>query len=376
MRRGLFGLAFASVLKAKAALWDDSTWSLAGQTGAITGYDSNLFTVNNGPGDAFATLRASLGLSRKDTEYSFETEAWFDWTSFLRETGDDSFDPGVRMTLLYPANVDAQPTQAMEVHWIRTTAANLDVGQRITQEDALAKYEGNLVDTGKSVIAGRVSFDRDEYLGVEFDTINTAAFGTTFSYLPNDLYRAGLGYDLTLGQSVPNAPGTADLDQTEHAFTFRLSGEFTPKLTGKISVGAAYSEYSGSFYHYEWDAVAGIDLVWKPRERLSISAEVARGPTFNPDGDVDLATSATLEVEQELGRGFAIHAQLMGGRTDHERTTTFRIDRFWGTGAGVRYNFSGKLIASVDYDWTRQDSDVLRYTYRRQVVSGKVAYNF
>jgi opacity protein-like surface antigen len=342
----------------------------------IAGYDSNLFAVNGGPGDGFATLRPMLELSRKDAEYSLVTEAWFDWTSFAKEVGDDSFDPGVRITLLYPANVDLLPTQSAEVHWIRTTAANLDVGQRITHEDALAKYEGDLVNTGKSAVAGRVSLDRDEYVGVGFDTIDTAVLGATFSYLPDDLYRAGVGYDLTLGQSQPNASGMTNLDQTEQAFTLQWSGEFTPKITGKISVGAAYSRYTGSFYHYEWDAIAEVDLVWRPRERLSISAEAARGPTFNPDGDVDLDSSVRLEVLQELQGGLAISSYLMGGRTDHERTTIFRTDNFWGTGAGMKYDLGGKVKAFVDYEWTRQESDVLRYAYRRQVVSAKVTYSF
>jgi hypothetical protein len=376
MRRWSVGLAFASVLKARGAFWEDSNWSVSGQASLIAGYDSNLFAVEDGPGDGFATLRPLLELYRKDAEYSLKAEAWFDSTSFVKEVGDDSFDPGMRITMLYPANVDSLPTQSAEIHWIRTTAANVDVGQRITQEDTLAKYEGDLANTGKSAISGRISFDRDEYLGLEFDTIDTAVLGTTFSYLPNDLYRAGVGYDLTLGQSQPNASGITDLDQTEQAFTFQWSGEFTPKITGKISVGAAYSRYTGSFYHYEWDAISVADLVWTPRERLSISAEAERGPIFNPDGDVDLDSSVRLEVLQELESGLAFSSYLMAGRTDHERTTIFRTDNFWGTGAEMKYDLSGKLKAFVDYEWIRQESDVSRYAYRRQVVSAKVSYSF
>lgn len=376
MGRSLAVLVGALALKARAALWEDPLWALSGQMSATAGYDSNLFAVNEGPGDAFASLMPSLKLSRRDSLLGFDMEAWIDWTTFLRQTGSDATNPGFRMTLAYPANVETWTIQSAEVHWIRTTSVNFDVGQRISQEDVLAKYEGDLVDTGKTSVIGRLLLDRDEFLGAAFNTIDTESLGTTVDYSPDDLFRTGLGYDLTVGASQPNRPGLAALDQTEQAFTIGAEGEFTPKITGVVSLGAAYSDYTGSYSHYEWDLIAGADISWKPRERLVLDLQVARAPSFNANGDVDVGTSVILGVTQDLGHGFTVRASTQLGRTKHERTVTYRTDAIEGAGIAANYDLTGMLTASAGCNWTRQDSDISRYTYRRHLVTGKLTYKF
>jgi Putative beta-barrel porin 2 len=374
--RWIWVLAFAWTVGARAALWESPLWSLSGQASATVGYDSNLFAINDGPGDAFATFRPSLILSRKDSMLNFETEVWNNWTTFLRETGDDASDPGIRMSLSYPANVGSEQTEYAEIHWIRTTAVDPDVGQRVSQDDAFAKYEGDLFDFAKTSILGRFSFDRDEFLGAAFVTNETASAGTTVAYSLNDLFKAGVGYDLTVGRSDPNTSGFSALDQTEQAVSFQAQGEFSPKVTGKASVGAAFSDYSGSFVRSEWDTVASADLSWEPRDRLVIDLQALRAPNFNADGDIDLTSTLGLGVRQELPNGFAVRARVDAGSVSHEPSAPHRSDSIEGAGAGIDYNLTGKLTASLAYDWTRQDSTIARYTYRRQVVSGQIVYKF
>lgn len=376
LSRWLFGLACAFALKARAALWEDPMWGLSGEASLTAGYDSDLFAIDGGPGDSFASFRPSLVLSRKDSLLNLEIEAWNDWTTFLKLTGNDSSDPGFRMKLSYPANIDSMPTQEAEVYWIRTTDANVDVGLRVSRDDALAKYQGDLYDMAKASVAGRISFDRDEYLGAAYTTIETASAGTTLAYALNDLFKAGVGYDVTLGQSEPNSPGLGSLFQREQAITFQAQGEFTPKLTGNVSLGGAQSNYTGSFSHSEWDVVAGADLSWEPRERLVIDLQALRAPSFNANGDIDLISTVGLEVRQELPDGFTARANADAGRTAHERTSIYRTDAIEGAGVGLGYSLTEKLTASAEYDWKRQDSDVSRFTYRQHVVTGQVQYKF
>lgn len=374
--RSLATLAGLVALHANAALWEDQLWAVSGEADVTAGYDSNLYAITDGPGDSFAEFKPSLDLSRKDSLLNFNADAWVNWTTFLKHTNDDATDPGLRLTLSYPANVDELITQAGEFHWIRTTAVDVDIGQRVSQDDLLAKYEGDIINTGKTAVVGRVSFDRDEYLGAPFDTIDTAALGTSAFYSPDNLFRAGLGYDLTLGRSQPNSPGLPSLDETEQAFTIQAEGEFTPKLTGKFSIGAGYTRYTGSFSNSEWDTVASGGVVWTPRDRLAFDLQVVRAPYFSADGDADINTSAVLGVTQGLGNGFSVKAHVQDGLTNYERTTTYRTDTIKGTGAGVAYDLTGKLTASAGCDWTRQDSDLFPFTYRRYVATGELTYKF
>jgi hypothetical protein len=375
---GFAALVFLGALAApvRAALWEDPLWALSGQADATVGYDSNIFAVDDGPSDSFATFKPLLDLSRKDSLLDFETEAWTTFTNFQRDTGTDSIDPGFLMKLSYPANVDSAATQSAEVHWIRSTAVNLDVGGRVSQDDALAKYEGDVLDTGQSSVTARGSFDRDEYLGAAYTTIDTASLGATASYSPNALFRAGFGYDLTLGRSEPNTPGLGALDQTEQALTFQASGEFTPKVTGKLSFGAADADYWGSFSHSEWDAVAAADVTWMPVERLSLDVQVQRGPYFSANGDFDMSSSVTLVVRQELPGGVSVWASGTAGNTDHDRVVTYRSDAIEGAAAGLGYNLTGRLTATFGYTWTKQLSDVATYTYTRDVVTCGITYRF
>jgi Putative beta-barrel porin 2 len=371
----VFSLAAWSA--ARAAVWEDPLWALSAKADVTAGYDSNLFGIDGGPGDDFATYRPSLLLSLKDSPITLDTEAWVSWTTFDRETGNDSIDPGVRMTLAFPANApDTVPTQTAEVHWIRSTSLNVDIGGRVSQDDAQASYAGNLVNTGKLVVDGRADLDRDEYLGSAYTTVDTGTVGTTVSYSPQELFKAGVGYDLTVGRSVPNAGGAGTLDRTEHAFTAQAGGEFGPEVTGSVAAGAAYSDYTGYFAYSEWDTIATADLVWKPRERLSLDLKASRAPSFNADGNVDLDSTIGLTIRQELPRGFAVHADGMVGRAAHERVVTYRTDDLEGGGGGLDYNLTGKLLVSLSYDWTHQDSDVYPFTYQRHVVTGEVQYSF
>lgn len=378
-RRALWAAAVSLVswTAARAAVWEDPSWALTAKADVTAGYDSNLFGIDGGPSDDFATYRPSLLLERKDSPLTLDTEAWVGWTTFDRETGNDSVDPGVRLTLAFPANApDTQPTQTAEVHWIRSTSLNVDVGGRVSQDDAQASYAGNLVDTGKLVVDGRADLDRDEYLGSAYTTVDTATAGTTVSYSPQELFKAGLGYDVTVGRSVPNTGGAGTLDRTEQAVTAQATGEFGPEVTGSVAAGAAYSDYTGYFAYSEWDAIAAADLVWKPRERLSLDLKASRAPSFNADGNVDVDSTVSLTVRQELPRGLAVHADGMVGRASHERVVTYRTDELEGAGSGLDYNLTGKLVVSVDYEWTHQDSDVYPFTYQRHVVTGQVQYSF
>jgi hypothetical protein len=374
--RWLLGLALACAVRANASLWEGPLWAFSAQASATAGYDSNLFAINNGTGDSFASFQPSLALSRKDSLLNFRTEVWNNWTTFLRETADDSSDPGVRMTLSYPATVESLPSQDAEIHWIRTTDVNTDVGQRVSQDDVLARYDGDLIDFAKTSILGRFSFDRDEFLGAAFSTNETVSAGATVAYSLNDLFKAGVGYDLTVGRSDPNTPGFGSLDQTEQAVTLQAQGEFTPKVTGKASVGAAFSDYTGIFVHSEWDTVASADIAWTPRDRLVIDLQAQRSPSFNADGEIDLTSSVQLGIRQDLPEGFAVRASVDEGLVDHEPATPHRTDTFEGAGVGCDYSLTGKLTASLAYSWTRQDSDIARFMYRRQVVSGQMLYKF
>jgi opacity protein-like surface antigen len=371
------GVALAASAAARAALWEDPRWAVTGTAEVTAGYDSNLFAVNSGPSDDFATFRPSVDLTRKDSPFAFDTTAWASWTNFDRLTGDDSFDPGVKLTLSYPADTaQTIATQSAEIHYIRSTSVNLDVGDRLSQDDAFAGYAGNLLDTGKLLIDGRASFDRDEYLGSAYTTVNTATFGSTVSYAPQELFKAGVGYDLTFGRSEPNTSGYQALDRTEQAVTLQVAGEFTPKVTGTASIGEAYSQYTGYSSYDAWDVVAGADLTWKPLERLAIDLKAARAPSFDADGDVDVNSTVTLSLLQELRGGFAVHADGTIGRSVHQQIVTYRTDNIEGAGAGLDYNLTGKLVATLGYEWTHQNSDIEHFTYQRDVVTVQLTYKF
>ena len=375
LQAGLIALAAMLPSRAAAAAWEDHDWALTGNAAALFGYDSNLFAVSDGPSDSFMTFTPSLTLARKDTLTGLGADAWASWTGFARETGSDSFDPGVRLWLAYPENTGAITTQQAEIHWERITDVNVDVGQRVSQNDALAKYQGDLFDAAKTDLSGRVSVEQDAFLGSEFTTITTGSAGATLSYSPDDLTRSGLGYDVTFGRSQPNSPGPS-LDREEHAFTFQALGEFTPKLTGSLSVGGAYSSYSGAFSHSEWDAVANVDLTWEPWEKLYLDMKAVREPSFNADGNVDVNSRLELLVRQELTGGFAVHVDANVGHADHEVIVTYRSDDTEGGGAGLEYNLTGRLVVSANYEFTRQDSDVPLFTYTRHVATARLTLKF
>ena len=158
--------------------------------------------------------------------------------------------------------------------------------------------------------------------------------------------------------------------------TLQAAGEFTPKVTGTAAIGEAYSQYTGYFTHSDWDLVAAADLTWKPSQRLALDLKASRAPSFNADGDVDVNSTLALSIQQEVIGGFTVRADGTVGRSSHDQIATYRTDQIEGAGAGLDYNLTGKLVATLGYQWTHQDSDVSHFAYRRHVVTLQATYKF
>lgn len=375
-RRFLFGLALAMALRARAAVWEDPSWVLGARLDEKLEYDSNVFAIHNGPGDTFSSLTPTLDVANKDSLTGIDLQGWVNWTAFRSQTGNDSFDPGVRLTVAFPLNVPELQTEDAEFHWIRSSDTNVDVGARVSQEDALARYEGDLAGTGKTTLVGRADLDRDAYLGSGYSTNETAGLGASLLYSPFDLLRVGAGLDGVLGRSEPNSPGLDSVREWESAFAVQAEGQFTPKLTGKASLGEAYVSYRGAFVHDSWDLLAKAAVTWQPREETAVEFKVERAPLFSPIGDVDLMTSVSAQVRETLATGWTATAGVSLGRTAHNRSTTFRTDSVEAASAGLSYTLGSRFVASVTLGRIHQDSDVLLYTYRSTTVTGEVSYSF
>lgn len=376
IRRRLAALALASLTALSArALTLPADWLLQPALEVRAGYDSNLFARAGGAGDGFAEIRPVLTLARPPARAAISTEISARALTFLNHAEENSVDPALLVTYLYPDQEGVFAPDEIRLSVSRSTDANADLGRRVRETERTFRWGDTLVSSAKTALQAHVELQRLSYSDWDLNTNDLAAAGLALAFISNEKLQLGAGYDFSLSRSTPALGGQRSVLR-EHALTFHGRGEFTPAIAGLWYVGVAHTGYGGPMARSDFAIIAGVNDTWTLRERLQLVATIDRHVYFSPLGDAVTETAAGLEIRQEFSRGFSASLGADAVHRAYRQTSVYRRDNLFPFRIGLAYTIRPEFTASLDARWSRQESDWAFRNYRRTTLAVSVKKSF
>jgi hypothetical protein len=114
---------------------------------------------------------------------------------------------------------------------------------------------------------------------------------------------------------------------------------------------------------------------WTIRASLDETLGISTIPTAtSPLGTSTRVTTALLQSDYSLSRVWTAGARF--GYVETQYTGTPRVDNAWLAGASFNYNFWRNMTLTIDYQFTKQDSNVPLNNFTRNVVTAGATYRY
>jgi hypothetical protein len=352
----------------RGSIWESSSWTLLGTATGRTGYDSNLTFNSDGLGDGFGTADGGLKLERLNSLAKTEIDADAAETVFWNHRAPSQLDASALLSIQYPVVDYELPQYAVSAGWVRTTAADPELNERLTVEKSTADIGGRVVTSGQFGLDADVDSYLYDYttngLGRNYQT--ELKLGPAFN--PTPLTELSANFSAGWGESSGNATMPAPVRDTSEAYTLQYKGEILPKVTSSIFGGVTHVSYRGGFEQSSTLPTSGGELAWtiSPGEVLSGGVSLTTG--FAPDGETQRTQAGTLDYRQNLGDLWSIDLLFKPERYSDRSTGSVRTDTNVSGGVTLTYAPSGRFEASVGYNPMHQTSNLAQADFTRSLV--------
>jgi hypothetical protein len=377
-RFALLGL-LCSATGAQGSLWESPGWAVTGTLGGAMGYDSNLTTSHDGPGDLFVVAKPYLTFLRRNSSTDFRINGGVTQTEFVNHRQPTQTDLTFDTVYAYPNSVDNLiPIYRAEASWLRSSQPNQYLGERVRFEQTTVEAEGYLPLTGKLGVRGIADFDTTNYDNDRFNQNSRggAFIGLTYQRVPHN--ELSLNFDAAYGHSKPNDPArfASDVHSAEYDVTTRLRGEITAKISGNVYGGFGLVDYRGGYVKRNSLPVGGADLTWgfDPRRTLVLAAY--SGAQYTPDGQAVTITRAFLSFTHVIINRWQYSVRAGPTHSVLSRDVRQRTDDAWDAGTEFAYRPSDRFRVSLSFNYTKQNSDIGAYEFTRDLTSAGASYHF
>lgn len=203
--------------------------------------------------------------------------------------------------------------------------------------------------TAKSSVAVGGAFDRTDY---QDD-------GATRGYSDSDVTTVPLTYylkmtpklDMSFGYRFRDTDVTVGQDSQDHFLSLGARGEFTPKLTGRFSVGYNQRKLSGGSDRNGLgiDSSFAYSLTPKTAIQLAISNDFGTSGQGSQQKNFTTSLGVNTQVSEELS--------FSAGLSRQEITYDAGRDTFWQGQLGFTYAFNAVVSLSGSYAYRTNDSN-------------------
>lgn len=349
---------------------------LTGTATARVDYDSNLFLNNRNAADWAASLRAEGQYLRDAGLLTLESTAGFLALRFRDYQEQNAFDPYVEANSTYRPSDKTDARAALAFR--RQSVANDAVNDRTRADDFSAEgaFEHLVTEKLGWRAAGEYLFSN--YLTPGYSDVGRARAGLhgVHQYSPKLKLLAGL----TAAANWTRTPGNGRTaaDARDWRFTVGAEGEFSPKITGDLSVGVVRRELTRAGIADDTALYLASRVAWAATEKTIWTLRAAQ----------DLGMSAvdqsmqTLEVSLHLSRTFTsrlVAEGVVGFARAEYRGFAGLGDRddHGGTIRGVlRYTLGRRATLDAAAGWRENRSTESLAVYRRVNTSLGVTMRF
>ena len=337
---------------------------------ANVGWDSNLYSSANGPGDTVFTTSVSADYARSAGLIGVDATIGIDAGHFDKFSSDDYVNP--RAFLEFTKGT-GRTTGSLTGSIARKSEG--DVAANIRAEswdyDTALKVRYPVID--RYSVTGSAGYALKEFLN------NPALIDlATFNASSDLFYAINSQRDLFAGYRLRISDSALDTVSRDHAFTIGVSGKILPKLTGTIRAGWQTRTTSGLFPGENDSSVtAAASTTWMINRRASLTAQASKDyATTSTDigtdlsaATLDLKMAATTKWSWNLGLGFGL-VEFLGTRG------TGREDTYLTATGAVTYQLRERLGLSLVYSYLNNWSTLALADHSRHSITAGVSSRF
>ena len=341
-------------------------------------YDSNLFGVSEevyqiadqrGPykdeiesrDDFIINFSPSLHFSKKIYLLSISGSAGVSMTRYIKNADKSFIVPVTTLSLDFDESLKKRLSTNAKIRFDATFDLGQHVDTSIVDQDLVSYtyFTTNLNvrynHSAKFGVGAGTSFSfRDYQSGAVNNTYNdltTLPLSLRGFYIYSEKLDIFTDYTTTLSMSDDSKTNAAD--SQSHAISFGLNGEYSSKLSGRMSLGYSWMDYDTANLSTSDNFVSSLDLSWTHNSKTSTSYFINRQFSPSAQGSSTFSTNLGVRVNHKLTDRFRGFASTNYSIIDYTLTSggTSELDQI-ALGIGVDYNWTDSIMVGSAYNFS------------------------
>jgi opacity protein-like surface antigen len=354
-------------------------------------YDSNLFGVSEpvyqiadelGPykdeiesrDDFIINFSPSLHFSKKIYLLNISGSAGVSMTRYIKNADKSFIVPVTTLSLDFDESLKKRLSTNAKIRFDATFDLGQHVDTSIVDQDLVSYtyFTTNLNvrynHSAKFGVGAGTSFSfRDYQSGAVNNTYNdltTLPLSLRAFYIYSEKLDIFTDYTTTLSMSDDSKTNAAD--SQSHAISFGLNGEYSSKLSGRMSLGYSWMDYDNANLSTTDNFVSSLDLSWTHNSKTSTSYFINRQFSPTAQGSSTFSTNLGVRVDHKLTDRFRGFASTNYSIIDYTLTSgvTSKLDQI-ALGIGVDYNWTDSIMVGSAYNFSfinNKDENYDRHT--------------
>ena len=354
-------------------------------------YDSNLFGVSEevyqiadqrGPyndeiesrDDFIINFSPSLHFSKKIYLLNISGSAGISMTRYIKNADKSFIVPVTTLSLDFDESLKKRLSTNAKIRFDATFDLGQHVDTSIVEQDLVSYtyFTTNLNvrynHSAKFGVGAGTSFSFKDYqsgsVRNSYNDLTTLPLSLRAFYIYSEKLDIFTDYTSTLSMSDDSTTNAAD--SHSHTISFGLNGEYSSKLSGRMSLGYSWMDYDSSNLTTTGNFVSSLDLSWTHNSKTSTSYFINRQFSPSAQGSSTFSTNLGVRVNHKLTDRFRGFASTNYSIIDYTLTNgdTSELDQI-ALGIGVDYNWTDSIMLGSAYNFSfinNKDENYDRHT--------------
>ena len=357
-------------------------------------YDSNLFGVSDNvyqnalgsapsndeivsPDDFVINFSPSLHFTKSISLLKLTGSAGVSLTRYIKNTDKSSIVPVTTLSLDFDDTLSLQKrlSNNAKVRFYITFDLGQYVDTSILEQDLVSytyfttNFNVRYNHSAKFGLGGGTNLSIRDYqtgaVNESYNDLKSIPLSLQAFYIYSE--KLDLFTDYTTTLSISEDSSTNAADSQSHSISVGLNGEYSSKLSGRISFGYSWIDYESTNLESSDNLISSVDLSWTHNSKTSSSFFINRQFSPSAQGSSTFNTNLGARVNHKLTdrfRGFANtnysivnYTFSNGDKSELDQITL---------GAGVDYNWSDSIMIGSSYNFSfinNKDEDYDRHTF-------------
>lgn len=341
-------------------------------------YDSNVFGISSdvfnnamssgvtrgeveSKDDLILSFSPSLHFSKKIYLLNISGSAGISLTRYIKNVDKSYIVPVTTLSLDFDESLKKRLSTNAKIRFDATFDLGQHVDTSIVEQDLVSySYFTTSVNvrynhSAKFGIGAGTSFSFKDYqsgaVKNSYSDLATLPLSLRAFYIYSE--KLDIFTDYTTTFSISDASTTNAADSKSQAVSLGLNGEYSSKLSGRISLGYSWIDFDSTTLETSDNLVSSLDLSWKHNSKTSSSYFINRQFSPSAQGISRFSTSLGVRLNHKLTdrlRGFAsTNYSLIDSSLNDGSTSS--MDQF-ALGIGIDYNWSDFIMVGSTYNFS------------------------